>query len=126
MKQQLVLIVENGLMNRKKVSDSLLRKGYDVRFASDVESALRIFTQTRPFFVLVSLIMLQIDCRTFSRIIKNDVATRDVPVVGFAAVSKNDAVFWDADFDGFINMSESSTGLVKKIRMYLAQLENNL
>lgn len=122
MESQIILIVENGMMNRKKVSDSLRKDGYNVCFATDAQSALTILNHTRPLFVFVSLILLKLDTCTFSRIIKNDDSTKDITVVGFSDVMQSNNRMFYCGFDGIINMSESNLGLVKMIKKYLKKI----
>lgn len=123
MKSQLVLIVENGLMNRKKISDLLNKDGYEVCFASDALSALTLLNHTRPFFILVSLMLLKIDTCTFSRILKNDYDTRDITIVGLSNIKQSDERMFFCGMDGFINMSETNLGLAKRIKEYLKSIK---
>lgn len=125
MKPQLVLIIENGLMNRKKITDSLHKVGYDVQFASDTETALTILNHSRPLFILVSLILLRIDTCTFSRILKNDEDTRDITIVGLSNIKQSKARMLYCGMDGLINMTETSIGLVKRIKEYINKIEKN-
>ena len=125
MEGQLVLIIENGLMNRKKISDSLHKDGYVVRFASDAINALSILNHVRPLFILVSLNLLKIDTCTLSRILKNDEDTKDITIVGLSNIKQSEEKMFYCGMDGLINMTETSSGLVQKIKMYLTKIEKN-
>ena len=119
-----ILIVENGLLNRKLISESLENDGYSVSYATNVQSAITTLIQTQPFFILVSLMLLQVDSCIFSRVLKNDEDTSKITVVGFSTElhSKNRLVY--CGFDGFINMAESDKDLTEKIRKYLKKQQN--
>jgi len=119
-----ILIVENGLLNRKLISELLENDGYSVSYATNVQSAITTLIQTQPFFILVSLMLLQVDSCIFSRVLKNDEDTSKITVVGFSTElhSKNRLVY--CGFDGFINMAESDKDLTEKIRKYLKKQQN--
>lgn len=119
MESQVVLIVENGMMNRKMISDSLNKEGYRVCFATDAQSALTIFNHTQPLFVFVSLILLKLDTCTFSRIIKNDDDTKDITVVALSDEKQSISRMFYCGFDGIINVSESNRKLAQMIKKYL-------
>lgn len=125
MEAQHVLIIENGLMNRKKISDSLHKVGYDVCVASDAETALTIFNHTRSLFILVSLILLRINTCTFSKILKNDEDTHDVTIVGLSDNKLSKEQMFYCGLDGLFDMTETNTGLVKRIKQYLSKIEKN-
>ena len=81
MKAQLILIVENGLVDQKMVSEILQKKGFYIRFAPDIATALRILIEIRPFLILMDLIISKLDSYTFPRILKNDEDTKDIKII---------------------------------------------
>lgn len=119
MENKCVLIIENGMIDRTRVSDLLHLDGYSVSYASDAKSALAIFNATRPFFILVSLLLLKVDSCTFSRIIKNDSETNSVKVVGFSEWEPCEEMKFYCGFDGIINVSETNGRFVETIREYI-------
>lgn len=118
-----ILIVENGMLNRKLISEVLKNDGYSVCYATDAKSALTTFTEKSPFFILVSLMLLKVDTCVFSRILKNDEDTHNITIVGLSPEIQNKNRMIYCGFDGFINMTENNEDLIKKIREYLNKLK---
>lgn len=118
-----ILIVENGMLNRKLISQLLANDGYSVCYATDAKSALTTFTEKLPFFILVSLMLLKVDTCVFSRILKNDEDTHNITIVGLSPEIQNKSRMIYCGFDGFINMTENNEDLIKKIREYLNRLK---
>lgn len=118
-----ILIIENGLLNRKMISEKLENEGYSVCYASDAKSAISTLIEIQPFFILVSLTLLKIDTCIFSRILKNDEDTHNITVVGLSNEKQSKSRMIYCGLDGFINATENNSDLTKKIRKYLNKLK---
>lgn len=121
---QFVLIVENGLMNLKLISDALQKEGFYVMFVSDTETALKVLVQVRPFLILMGLVMSKLDRCTFTRILKNDEDTSNIIIIALSDANPDRERIISCGFNGLINMEESKNKFAKEIRKILNKKKN--
>ena len=80
-----ILLVDDNPMNRR-VSEFLLKaRGYIIDEASDGQEALALLKQNRPHLILMDLQLPGLDGYTITRIIKNDDATKNIPIIALSA-----------------------------------------
>ena len=93
-------------------------EGYEVETAVDGEEGCRAVAERRPDLVLLDVMMPGTDGLTACRRIKEDPATRDIPVILFTALSRDEDVARGlaAGADQFINKPFSLSGLAEMIR----------
>ena len=77
----IVLVVDDLAVNRELVDGLLDGRGYDVREARDGQEALASIREREPDVVLLDIDMPVMDGISVCRAIKNDPATRLLPVV---------------------------------------------
>ncbi|HEY0031046.1 MAG TPA: response regulator [Bacteroidia bacterium] len=118
METQFILVVENGLLDRGMLSEALQKQGFFVRFASDAETALRILIQVPPSLILLSLIMPNLDSYTFTRILKNDEATRSITIMALSDIDSNHKQIISSGFDGSVYMEDHKDTFAKKLRNF--------
>lgn len=80
----LVLVVEDNAMNRKLMRD-ILEIRFDVLEAYSAEEALVLLQDCRPDLILMDLQLPGMDGLTLTRLLKEDPAFRDTPVVAVSA-----------------------------------------
>ena len=80
-----ILMVEDELDIREAVRASLKSRGYRVVLAADGEEGLRKVKSEKPDLVLLDITMPKVDGWQMLRAIRNDEATRDLPVVMLTA-----------------------------------------
>jgi CheY-like chemotaxis protein len=80
----LVLVVEDNQMNRKLMRD-ILEIRFDVIEAPSAEEAIPLLQQRRPDLILMDLQLPGMDGLTLVCHLKQDSATRDIPVVAVSA-----------------------------------------
>jgi CheY-like chemotaxis protein len=76
-----VLLVEDDRFLRKAAEATLRQHGYVVLTAADGEEALRVARDTRPDLVLLDLIMPKMQGFEVLRLMKQNPATKQIPVV---------------------------------------------
>ncbi len=86
-KDQLILIVDDAPNNIKVIGTILRKKGFQVSIAQSGRQALDIIAQNRPDLILLDIIMRGMDGFEICRNLKNDSATRDIPVIFLSALS---------------------------------------
>jgi len=80
----LVLVVEDNAMNRKLMRD-ILEIQFEVIEAWSAEEAIPLLRQRRPDMILMDLQLPGMDGLTLVHQLKQDPATRDIPVIAVSA-----------------------------------------
>ena len=80
-----ILLVEDNEMNRDMLSRRLLRRGYEIVFATDGQQAIDKARSERPALVLMDMGLPVVDGWEATRRIKSDPATADIPVIALTA-----------------------------------------
>lgn len=87
-----VLVVDDNASNTKLLAFVLTRGGYDVRTADSAESGAAVVGQFHPQLILMDLQMPGVSGLDWTRQLKADPSTRDIPVVAVTAYAmKGDA-----------------------------------
>src|SRR5712692_9656562 len=104
MAQERILLIEDNPMNRRVAQFILKSRGYIVLEARDGQEALELLKTHLPDLILMDLQLPGLDGFTVTRIIKQDAATKDIPVVALTAYAmKGDAErALEAGCDGYI------------------------
>src|SRR4051812_6189813 len=100
-----VLVVDDVDGNRALVAALLARDGYAVSAATGGQEALEQVRRTRPDLILLDVMMPGLDGFEVCRILKNDPATRLVPVILITGLQHADDRIrgLDAGADDFIS-----------------------
>lgn len=80
-----ILLVEDNEMNRDMLSRRLVRHGYEVTIAVDGGEALDRARELLPALILMDLSLPVIDGWEATRRLKQDDATRHIPVIALTA-----------------------------------------
>lgn len=80
-----ILLVEDNALNRDMLSRRLARHGYDVDVAVDGGEALTRAVGSAPDLILMDLSIPVIDGWEVTRRLKQDPATRGIPVIALTA-----------------------------------------
>jgi two-component system phosphate regulon response regulator PhoB len=84
-KKELILAVEDETDIRELICFNLLRAGYQVSSAVSGEEALEFLSKNKPALVLLDLMLPGIDGLEVCRQIKNNAATKTLPVIMLTA-----------------------------------------
>lgn len=92
MAKERILLVEDNPMNRRVAEFILKAQGYTVLEARDGREALELLKQDAPDLILMDLQLPGLDGFAVTRMIKENAATRNIPVVALTAYAmKGDA-----------------------------------
>ncbi len=80
-----ILLVEDNPMNRRVAEFLLKAQGYIVDEARDGQEALEMLKTIRPDLILMDLQLPNLDGYTATKLIKQDSATKNIPVVALTA-----------------------------------------
>lgn len=99
-----ILVVDDNPVNLKLASDVLECEGYDVDRAMDAETAQQLLARRTPDLILMDIALPGMDGLALTRLIKNDAALRDVPIIAMTAFAMkgDEARVLEAGCDGYI------------------------
>ena len=80
-----ILLVDDMVANLKILLDALEPEGYELAVASDGPAALKAAATSRPDLILLDIVMPEMDGFEVCRRLKEDEATRDIPVIFITA-----------------------------------------
>jgi CheY-like chemotaxis protein len=120
MEIQYILVIENGLLNRPLLSESLKQDGFIVEYANSTESGLAILTTARPFLIILDVNACKLDARTFARILKNDEDTKGISILAYSESTIYKSL---APFDNLIFTYGKEQSLIKGIRLHLVTMK---
>jgi twitching motility two-component system response regulator PilH len=78
---QNILVVDDSPTDRQHLTDMLSKSGYKVSSAASAEEALAKVKQLKPDLVLMDVVMPGQNGFQATRILANDEATRNIPVI---------------------------------------------
>ncbi len=116
-----ILLVEDNPMNRR-VSQFLLKaQGYIVDEARDAQEALGMLKARLPDLILIDLQLPGMDGYAATKLIKQDAATKDIPVVALTAyaMSGDAERAREAGCDGYITKPIDPDEFPKVVAGYL-------
>jgi CheY-like chemotaxis protein len=100
---ELILAVEDNELNAKLLRDVLQSRGYEVVEATTAERGLEIARERRPALILMDIHLPGMDGIAAVRELKQDPATRDIPVIAVtaSAMPMERREILSAGFDGY-------------------------
>lgn len=125
MSGETLLIVDDNPVNLKLLAMLLEDAGYQTQVAGDAESALRGIKSDapRPDLILMDIQLPGVDGLTLTRILKNNLSTREITVVAITgyAMSGDEQRAIAAGCDDFISKPISARILLAIISYHLAR-----
>lgn len=82
---QRILLVEDNEVNRELIARRLKRRGFDVLIATDGAAGVETATAEIPDLILMDIGLPILDGYEATRLIKENAATRHIPVIGLSA-----------------------------------------
>lgn len=80
-----ILLVEDNELNLDMLKRRLDRLGYEIVVAMDGKSSLKLAQETAPDVILMDMSLPVMDGWEATRHLKNNEATRDIPIIGLSA-----------------------------------------
>jgi CheY-like chemotaxis protein len=123
MANELILIVEDNEKNRKLARDVLFHKGYRIAEAETGEDGVRLAGELHPDLVLMDIQLPGMSGIDALRLLRNDPATRDIPVMAVtaSAMTQDRQKIVAAGFDGYQSKPISIRPFVEAVEQLLAQ-----
>ncbi len=123
MERKKILIVEDEESLLKLESILLTSKGYDVQGVSNGAAALRVIAEEPPDLVLLDIMLPEMDGFEVCRRIKQNEATRHIPVIMLTAKKSRDdmARGEDVGADWYITKPFKSAMVIETIQRFLAK-----
>jgi CheY-like chemotaxis protein len=117
-----ILLVEDHELSRDALSRRLLRRGYRVAVAEDGQQGISMARSERPDLILMDLGLPKVDGWEATRLLKNDTATRHIPIIVLSAHATTDdrEMAISAGSDEFDCKPVRFDRLLEKIELLLA------
>lgn len=80
-----ILLVEDNELNLDMLKRRLDRVGYEIIVAMDGQASLQMAEETQPDVILMDMSLPVMDGWEATRILKNNNATREIPIIGLSA-----------------------------------------
>jgi signal transduction histidine kinase/CheY-like chemotaxis protein len=118
-----LLVVDDSPFQRDFISASLREAGFEVTTADNGVEALNRLYERRPDAIVSDVMMPELSGYQFCRIVKNDPATRSIPVVLLTSLSQQQDRFWgrQAGADRFLVKDESMGTIVETVEDVLKE-----
>ncbi|HDH86753.1 MAG TPA: response regulator [Desulfobacteraceae bacterium] len=114
---KVILILENDPKNLKLVTDILQVSGYATLQATDGKQGVELARKEKPDLILMDIQIPVMDGLEATKLLKNDGATRDIPVIALTAYAMkgDEEKMRAAGCDGYITKPIDIKGFLKKI-----------
>lgn len=123
-----ILVVDDTTENLDIVVDLLSE--YDVRDVTDAMSALAVLRSTPVDLILLDIVMPEIDGFTLCRMIQDDEATRNIPIIFITAMADEDSIerAYEAGGKDYVTKPFKPRELLSRVRtqLELRRMMNNL
>jgi two-component system cell cycle response regulator DivK len=80
-----ILLVEDNEMNRDVLSRLLKRRGYEMTFAEDGESAIQMALEQTPDLILMDISLPRMDGNEATQRLRQERACADLPIIALTA-----------------------------------------
>ena len=126
MVSELILVVDDGVSNRRLYERLLVREGYLVDTATDAQDALIKLQTIRPHLMLIDVHLGGMNGLELTEQIRADPTLRSIPVIAMTAHHDeyNERLAHEAGADAFIILPIDITTFVPKIRCVLSAGHN--
>jgi CheY-like chemotaxis protein len=121
MNEKTILVIEDNDLNMKLIRTLLKLKNYRTIEAVDAETGIQLAREHHPDLILMDIQLPGIDGLTATRVIKNDSAMKDIPVVALTgyAMPGDDEKVGDAGCVSYIAKPIDIKSFLKSIGQFL-------
>jgi len=117
-----ILIADNDALIRKLLSEALAERGYEVRLAADGIEAWEQMQAARPDYLLLDLIMPELDGIRLCRYVKADPRFQATRVIILTAAAEAASSLGELGADGYL-AKRSAPDMIQELLSVLARLE---
>lgn len=119
--QHKVLLIDDSEISLHFVAGVLLRAGYEVRTADDVDQLEGVLGSWRPDIILTDVNMPGISGVELCRLLKSSYETAHVPVVLFSAVPQQEleGMARDCEADGYLSKASGLEKLPRELALLI-------
>ncbi len=98
-----IVFADNDALVLEALGELLRGRGYEVHLAHDGIEALRLIRNVRPSYVILDIVMPNMDGSRVCALIRQDPALRDIPVIAFSSLSaQNFRQFPELSADAYV------------------------
>ena len=128
MAKERILVVDDEEDILELVRFNLAREGYDTICATSGEEALGIAQKERPDLLILDLMLPGIDGLEVTKILKNDVKTKDIPIIMLTAKGEEADIVTGLELgaDDYVTKPFSPRVLVARVRAALRRKVKDL
>ncbi len=121
----LILVVDDIESNRNLIKEWLSQVGLEVVEADNGQKALLFVAEYHPDVILMDLRMPEMDGYEATKRLKDNPATRDIPVIAFtaSATTSDRAKIQEFGFDGYLTKPVNIQDLFDELSRYLTHTE---
>lgn len=121
MEEKTILVIEDNEMNMKLVRTLLQIGKYRVLEAQDAETGITMAQQHLPDLIMMDIQLPAMDGLTAARLIKEDPATQDIPVVALTsyAMQGDEQKARESGCIGYMSKPIDTRRFLKNISQYL-------
>ncbi|MEE9151054.1 MAG: response regulator [Thermoplasmata archaeon] len=115
-----ILVVEDNPLNMELVCDILEANGYAVYQASAADEGIKIAKENIPHLILMDIQLPGMDGLAATQILKDDIITRDIPVVALTAhaMKGDEQKAFEAGCSGYITKPIDTRELPKLVKTF--------
>jgi CheY-like chemotaxis protein len=120
-----VLIVEDEEASAKLIAGTLKTHGCETRIATSAEEAIALLAPFTPRAIVLDLVLPQLSGLMFAEQLKQNPATRDIPIIATSQLSAQDAeqIALDAGCDDYVRKPIEPISLARLLREHLERLK---
>ncbi|MCP4686680.1 MAG: response regulator, partial [Desulfobacterales bacterium] len=120
-KRKSVLVVDDNLQNLQYLGNILEENGFEPTLTRSGPRALKFLEHETPDLILLDIMMPEMDGYEVCKIIKEDVAVKDIPVIFITAKTETDDIVKGFDAGGvdYITKPFNSAELLARVRTHI-------
>jgi signal transduction histidine kinase/CheY-like chemotaxis protein len=118
-----IVVVDDSRTQRSTIAMALERRGYEVIQGSDGLEALHLVHNESPDLLISDIVMPELTGYQVCRLLKNDAATEDLPIILLTTLEHQEHRFWgkEAGADSFVLKGADAGPLEKEVARLLTE-----
>jgi len=116
-----ILLVDDSTTQRRIIQRSLEKQGYNVFTAGDAITGVNMVYQEPPDLIISDVIMPELNGYQFCRIVKNDPALSNIPIILLTSLGQKRDRFWgkEAGAESYVVKKADASELFREIERLL-------